>query len=286
MRRTDLIAVVIIFVLIIVSVVNIINSDSSKNDFADKIAVIPVKGVILDSEKFIKILNEYGEKSSVKGIILNINSPGGGTTASQEMYFAVKKAKERYGKPIYTSMGTVAASGGYYLALATDSIFAAPSTITGSIGVIMDFPQWTQVMEKVGFRLNVIKSGEFKDAGSPYREFSLRDQQYFQNLVDNVYDQFLQVVADERKMDIAEVRTLSGGQVYTGTMAKDNGLIDAIGTLQDVISAMGEDTGLGSHPKILQPKEKKVTLWDLVFGDTESMINQLVPSPELQYIYR
>jgi protease IV len=286
MRRTDKIAVGIIFGLIILAIISLLRTEQVSADIGDRIAIIPVEGVLMESQPFIQLLEDYSSRSSVKGIILYINSPGGGTTVSQEMYYAVKKAKKESGKPIFASMSSLAASGGYYLAIAADSIFAMPSSITGSIGVIMDFPQWKRTMEKLGFELNVIKSGEYKDAGSPYKSFSPQDSIYFYELVMNVYGQFTKAICTERNLTETELAPLAKGQVFTGEQALSYGLIDGLASLQDVKEKMGLMLGLGKKAKIIQPAKKKITLRDVLFGDFRSVANLLSASPELHFLYR
>ena len=287
MRKNNIIALIIISVIVIISIINI---SVKKNELGTlhngDIGILSLDGVIVNSDKFISQLKKYGESNSIKGIIIKINSPGGSSAISQEIYEMIKWVKNRYKKTIFVSMGAVAASGGYYVAIAADSIFALPSTLTGSIGVIMDFPQYEKVMNKIGLKMNVIKSGELKDSGSPYREFTENDKKYFQSLVNDVYEQFIQDVAESRNISLKDVRKLAKGQVFTGKQAYKYKLIDGIGTTQDAIDLMTQKLSLGKNPKIVMPKKEKMTLMDILFGDIKNLVKISNVYPALQTIYK
>jgi protease-4 len=288
MKKSDLVIIALLFIAAAVTFNSmILNSNRSvKLTRTDQIGVIPVQGVIFDSESFIRDLNKIASNRDIRAIILHINSPGGGTVASQEMYYAVKKIKEKYDFPVVSVLSTLGASGGYYLALASDSIYAMPGTMTGSIGVIMDFPEWTEAMEKIGVRMNVVKSGEYKDTGSPYREFTDQDKAYYQDLVNDVYDQFKMAVAESRHMEMSHVEKLSNGKVYSGRQALKLGLIDHIGTLQDAVDDLTHQLGLSDKPQIIRPKEEKMTLYNLIFGDIKGWIGSFVETPTVQMIFK
>jgi len=198
----------------------------------------------------------------------------------------VKKIKEKNNFPIISVLSSLGASGGYYLALATDSIYAMPGTMTGSIGVIMDFPEWTEVMKKIGIRMNVVKSGEYKDTGSPYREFTDIDKAYYQDLVDDVYEQFMTAVSESRQIDISDVEKISDGKVYSGRQALKLGLIDHLGTLQDAIDDLTHQLGLSDKPQIVRPKEEKTTLYNLIFGDLKGWIGLFDATPTVQMVFK
>jgi protease-4 len=247
---------------------------------------VKIQGSILSSEPILEDLEEISSIRDLKALILHINSPGGGTAASQELYYAVKRIKEEYDYPVISVLSSLGASGGYYVALATDSIYALPGTLTGSIGVIMDFPQWTEVMDKIGVDMHVVKSGEYKDTGSPFRDFTAEDRRYYQELVDDVYDQFISAVAEARSMDKETVKKLSDGRVYTGRQALELGLIDHLGTMEDGIEDLTRQLNLKEKPSIIRPKKEKITFYDVVFGDISRWIGSLIPSPSPQMIYK
>lgn len=288
MKKSDLVIIAILFIAAAVTFNSMIRHDdrSVKLTRTDQIGVILVEGVIVDSESFVHDLNRMASNRDMRAIILHINSPGGGTAASQEMYYAVKKIKENHEFPVVSVLSTLGASGAYYLALASDSIYAMPGTMTGSIGVIMDFPEWTEAMEKIGVRMNVVKSGEYKDTGSPFREFSDIDKAYYQDLVDDVYNQFKTAVAESRHMDISNVENISEGKVYSGRQALNLGLIDHLGTLQDAIDDLTRQLNLSDKPQIIRPKEEKITLYNLIFGDIKGWIGSFSATPTVQMIFK
>ena len=286
MKKGNIIALIIISIIVIAS---IIKFNVQKNEFnishSGDIGILSLEGVIIKSDKFISQLKKYGKSNSIKGIIIKINSPGGSSATSQEIYEMIKWVKNKYKKPIFVAMGSVAASGGYYVAIAADSIFALPSTLTGSIGVIMDFPQWEKALNKIGLKINVIKSGELKDSGSPYREFTENDKKYFQSLVDDVYEQFIQDVSESRDISLEEVKKMANGQVFTGRQAYKYKLIDKIGTTQDAIDLMAKTLKLGKDPKIVKPPKDKMTLMDILLGDIKNLAKIFSIYPTLQTIY-
>lgn len=286
MKRTDIIAAVIIFALIAWALVRVATGSSSTADFGDKIAVIPLEGVIIDSKQFIKTLDNLSDRQSVKGIILQINSPGGGTTASEEMYLAVRRVSEKKNIPIFASIGSLGASGGYMVALAADVLWAAPTSLTGSIGVIIDMPQWTRLMQELGLDMNRFRSGDLKGSGSPWKELSEEEKQYFQDLVDDVYEQFLELVSERRKIGMDDLKPLARGQAFTGRQAKENGLIDELGPMQAAVDSMVALLDMGDDPGILYPAKQEVRLFDLLFGDINNFFSRLIYSPTLQMIYK
>ncbi len=286
MRKGNIIALIIIGIIVIIS---IIKFSVQKNEFnishSGDIGILSLEGVLIKSDKFISQLKKYGKSNSIKGIIIKINSPGGSSATSQEIYEMIKWVKNKYKKPIFVAMESVAASGGYYVAIAADSIFALPSTLTGSIGVIMDFPQWEKALNKIGVEMNVIKSGKLKDSGSPYRDFTENDKKYFQSLVDDVYEQFIQDVSESRNISLEKVRKLANGQVFTGRQAYNHKLIDKIGTTQNAIDLMAQKLKLGKNPKIVKPKKEKIALIDILFGDIKNLVKIFNVYPTLQTIY-
>ena len=182
----------------------------------------------------------FKEDPSIKGVILRINSPGGGVGPTQEIFREVVKLKEK--KKVYVSMGSTCASGGYYIASAGEKLYANPSTITGSIGVIMQLMIVEDVLKKIGLKSNTIKAGEFKDAGSPFREMTRAERAYMDKIVQSIYEQFIKDIAAARKMDPERVKKLAEGKIYTGNRAKELGLIDGIGNFYDTVDAPQDRT--------------------------------------------
>ncbi len=242
---------------------------SSRFAFGDKIAIVEVKGVITQSSGIIEELQQYLEDEGVKAIILRIDSPGGGVGPAQEIYREVIKIKGK--KKVVTSMGSVAASGGYYIASASDRIVANPGTITGSIGVIMQFSNLEELLKKIGIKGVVIKSGEHKDIGSPFREMTPEEKRIMQEVLDNVHQQFIQAVAEGRKLDRSKVVQIADGRIMTGEQAKNLGLVDQMGNLQDTIDITAKMVGIVGKPIVLYPK-KRISIWELLMRDMASAV--------------
>ncbi|CAN5680757.1 hypothetical protein BH24ACT20_BH24ACT20_17570 [soil metagenome] len=213
---------------------------------ADKIAVIPVEGLISPTDSGVAgtvptttpegmrdALLQAEEDESVKAVIIEINSPGGGVTASDRMYQDILDFKESSGKPVLASMGTTAASGGYYIATAADEILAGETTLTGSLGVILQLPNFTEAADKIGFKQNIIKSGEFKDMGSSFRDITPQEREIFQEIVDENYDEFVEVIVEGRDLPEQRVRELADGRIYSGKQAENLNLVDSLGDLEE-----------------------------------------------------
>jgi protease-4 len=243
--------------------------------FGDKIAIVNVEGVITQSSGIIEELQQYLADEGVKAIILRVDSLGGGVGPSQEIYREIMRIKSNSKKKVVTSMGSVAASGGYYIACASDLIVANPGTITGSIGVIMEFSNLEELLNKIGIKGVVIKSGEHKDIGSPFREMTPEEKKIMQELLDNVHQQFIQAVAEGRKLDRAKVAQIADGRVFTGEQAKNLGLVDELGNLQDTIDLTAKMVGIVGRPNVLYPK-KKFSIWELLMGEMASAIARVL----------
>ena len=198
-------------------------------------ALIRVEGVILDAQSTVTELKRFGENPSVKAIVLRIDSPGGGVVPSQEIYDAVQRVRNKNNKAVIASMGTVAASGGYYIAAATDRIIANPGTLTGSIGVIMETANVEGLLKKIGVEGIVVKSGKFKDVGSPLRKMTGEEQALLQSVMDDVHKQFIEAVAEGRALEPSTVQALADGRIFTGRQAKEAKLVDELGNLEDAI---------------------------------------------------
>jgi protease-4 len=222
----------------------------------DRIALIRVEGVILDAQQTVGDLKKFGESPSVKAIVLRIDSPGGGVVPSQEIHDAVLRVRNKQNKAVVASMGTVAASGGYYIAAATDRIMANPGTLTGSIGVIMELANLEGLLKKIGVENVVVKSGRHKDIGSPFRKMSDEDRRILQSVMDDVHTQFIEAVAEGRSLDVSDVRPLADGRIFTGRQAKEIKLVDELGDLDDAIRLAADLGGIEGEPKVVEPRKR------------------------------
>ncbi len=256
---------------------------SSRFAFGDKIAIVEIRGVIAQSSGIIDEIHQYLEDDGVKAIILRIDSPGGGVGPSQEIHREVLKVKEK--KKIVTSMGSVAASGGYYIACASDLIVANPGTITGSIGVLMEFTNIEELFKKIGIKGVVLKSGELKDMGSPFREMTPDEKRILQEVIDNVHQQFIKAVAEGRKLDRSKVTQIADGRILTGEQAKQLGLVDRIGNLDDAIDATAKLVGIEGKPDIVYPR-KKFSIWELLIRETVSAVLETLQEKGFELNYR
>ncbi len=228
-----------------------------------KIALVKIEGVILDSREIIEELKEYNSNESVKAILLRIDSPGGAVAPSQEIYEEVKKIRDEGKKKIVTSMGSVAASGGYYIASVSDKIVANPGSITGSIGVIMELANVSGLMKKVGVESVIIKSGKYKDIGSVFRAMTKEERDLLQGLMDDVHDQFIEAVAVGRDIEKEQLIPIADGRVFTGRQARELGLVDEIGNMQDAIRITADMVGIVGEPSILE-KKKRFSFMDII----------------------
>ena len=274
----------IVFGGVLVILVNVLWPDLDLSD-EDRIALIRIEGVILDSKETVRELKEFGESSTVKAIVLRIDSPGGGVVPSQEIHDAVKRVRNKNNKTVVASMGTVAASGGYYIASATDRIMANPGTLTGSIGVIMELTNLQGLFKKIGVENVVVKSGRYKDIGSPFRKMTPEDRRILQAVMDDVHGQFIEAVAEGRSLDISEVRPLADGRIFTGRQAKDVMLVDELGNLDDAIRLAADMVGIEGEPKVVEPS-KPFSLRRLIEGHLFGSMPRLgfQPSVRLKYL--
>lgn len=225
----------------------------------EKIAVVKIEGVILDSKDIIEELRDHRENKAVKAILLRIDSPGGAVAPSQEIYTEVLKIRDEGKKKIVTSMGSVAASGGYYIASASDKIVANPGSVTGSIGVILELANVSGLMKKVGVESVVIKSGKFKDVGSLFRTMMPEERELLQGVIDDTYDQFVEAVSAGRGINKEDLIPIADGRVFTGRQAKKLGLVDELGNMQDAIKITADLAGIKGEPDLIE-KKKKVSI--------------------------
>jgi protease-4 len=237
---------------------------------SDKIAVISIQGVLMSATDTIEQIKKFEDNKEVKALVLRIDSPGGTVVAAQEIYAEIQKLRED--KIVLASMGTVAASGGYYVAAATEEIIANPGTVTGSIGVISEYPNFEEIMRKVGLKSEVLKGGRFKDLGNPTREMTEEERELLQGLIDNIHDQFIRDVALGRGRTVEEIEPLADGRIFTGEQAHEKGLVDRLGNLQDALDRAAELAGIEGKPVIIYPEKKRKKIWEyLVQGIAEGL---------------
>lgn len=255
-----------------------------------KIAVVNLDFTILSSESIVRQFNKFRDDKSIKAIILKVNTPGGGVAASQEMYEIIRKTRDK-GKPVIVSISSLGASGGYYAACGGSIIIADPGSLVGSIGVIMNLMNFKELAEKIGVSETIIKSGELKDAGNPFRDINEKDKEYFQDIVNDSYDQFLEVVSRERKMDKEKLKEYANGRVFTGRQAKDIGLIDSLGTFEDAVRIAAGMAGIDGEPALVRERERLSLTERILDGFSnnelksikEELKNEFINQPLLQY---
>lgn len=255
-----------------------------------KIALVNLDFTILSSESIVRQFKKYSEDKSIKAILLKVNTPGGGVAASQEMYEIIKNTRDK-GKPVIVSISSLGASGGYYAACGGSLIMADPGSLVGSIGVIINLMNFKDLAEKIGVSQTVIKSGELKDAGSPLKVMNEKDIEYFQSIVDDTFDQFLEVVSKERKIDKDKLREYADGRVFTGRQAKEIGLIDSLGTYEDAVRVAAIMAGIDGEPTIVRERERLSLAERILDGFSNSEIksikeelkSEFIDQPLLQY---
>jgi protease-4 len=237
------------------------NTTATKSLFKkDGVGLLEINGVIMDSKKALKSLKAFEENPAVKALVVRINSPGGAVAPSQEIYDAIK----RFPRPKVASMSSVAASGGYYIAVAADQIYANPGTITGSIGVIMEFANLEKLYEWAKVKRYSIKTGRFKDSGAEYREMQPEERALLQGMVDDVLLQFKAAVAQSRKLSVEEVSPLADGRIFSGTQAKAVRLVDELGGIDDAVLAAGKLGGIEGKPKVITEDKKRKGVFELI----------------------
>jgi len=263
------IVAILVFFFLVIYLIGRLMGRESQFAFGDKIAVVEIRGVITQSSDIIKGIHQHLEDPGVKAIVLRIDSPGGGVGPAQEIHREVQKARTK--KKVITSMGSVAASGGYYIACASDLIVANPGTITGSIGVIMEFTNLEELLKKIGVKGVVVKAGEYKDVGSPFREMAPSEKKIMQDVIDNVHQQFIKAVVEGRKLEQNTVIKVADGRIFTGEQALELKLVDRMGNLQDAIDMAAEMVGIEGKPYVIYPQEK-FSVWDLLLQELTSAV--------------
>jgi protease-4 len=276
------IALLIILIIIVLTFFVSLIAGIIGRPFGGKIGVVEIEGVITQSKDAMEDIVKFKEDEGIKGVIIRINSPGGSVAPTQEIQREVKKLREK--KKVYVSMSSVCASGGYYIATAGERIYANPSTITGSIGVIMEHAVIEDLLKKVGIQTDSIKSGEYKDTGTPFRKMKEEEKRYLNELLNNIHEQFIKDVAEGRKMSIDRAKKLSDGRVYTGTQAKDLGLVDNIGTFYDTVDDMKKTLNIKGKPVLVYGKRPFSFLKWLVSSISNELISQYYASP-FKYLF-
>jgi protease IV len=269
-------AFLLLALTIVAVVVSFSGDGGSEFAFSDRVQVVDINGELVESRSILEELKRFEDSNSVHAILLNIDSPGGGVAVSQEIYTEIKRLRQKKSKTIVAYMGSTGASGAYYIACGADKIIANPGTIVGSIGVIAEWVNYADLLEWAKLREVVLKTGEFKDTGSATRPLTERERAYFQGLIDDMYVQFVEAVADGRKMDVQEVRALADGRVFTGRSGREHKLVDEIGNFQDAVDLTAKLAGISGKPKLIRATRQRVTLLDVLTGD----ISHLIPFGE------
>lgn len=255
------------------SVIALFSPEKRAMKYGEKVGIIEVKGVILQAEPVLEDLKEFRRARAVKAIVVRIDSPGGAVGPAQEIFREIRKTAEK--KPVIASMGTIAASGGYYIASAADGIVANPGTITGSIGVVMEHTNFKALFEKIGLYPVIITSGKYKDIGSPLREMTEDERGLLQDFVDTVHRQFVDDVSSGRKMNREAVAQIADGRIITGETAKSHGLVDKMGNLADAVAWAAEKGGIRGEANVIYLQDEKLSLMKYILDMTSARIRQL-----------
>lgn len=265
--------------------------DMAFTGFGGNVGIVEVYGAISESSgrPIVQQLDRWSKSGSIKAIVMHVNSPGGGVAISQEIYDAVNRVRQN-GKPVVVSMASVAASGGYYISCAADRIVANPGTLTGSIGVIMQFYTAGKLMDKIGIASQTVKSGELKDVGALDREMTEEEELMLRAVVMDTYEQFVDVVAEGRGKDKEEVYVVADGSIFTGQQAYNLGLVDSLGGLNEAINLAADLAGLEGEPSVVRPyKRESVGIFDLlgsVLHEVSERVETPFSGPQLLYLYQ
>jgi protease-4 len=272
-----------LFTLFVAAVVTLVyfsfsnRTEESFSGFGSKIAVVDLEGVIISPKQVVSQLKRFADDDSVKAIIIHVNSPGGGVAASEEIYREVKRIRDEKKKRIVASIETVGASGAYYVASATNKIYADKGSIVGSIGVIAEWVNYGELLKWAKLNAITMKAGEFKDTGSPTREMTSAEREYLQGMIDNMHGQFIQAVADGRHAKVDDIRAIANGKVWTGEQALPMKLVDQIADFEGAVKDTARSVNISGEPSLVwPPKERRPTLMDLMFGD----LSDYLPSRE------
>jgi protease IV len=265
------------FVLLAIALAAIVltfgGDDGGEFAFSNRIQVVDIDGELVQSKPILEQLKRYEDSNSVKAILLDIDSPGGGVAVSQEIYAEIKRLREKKDKIIVAYLSSTGASGAFYISCAANKIVANPGTIVGSIGVIAEWVNYADLLQWAKLKDIVFKTGEFKDTGSPSRPITENERKYFQGLIDDMYVQFVEAVSSGRKLDLQEVRSMADGRVFTGRNAKERKLIDETGNFQDAVDLTAKLAGISGKPRLIRQTRQRVTLLDVLTTD----LSRLVP---------
>ena len=272
--------------MILMALLVTLSTRDTEFEFGEKVGVIEINGIIAESKNVLNYLKRFREDNSIKAIVIRVDSPGGAVGPSQEIFREIRKTSAS--KKVVASMGTIATSGGYYVAAGANGIVANPGTITGSIGVIMGFTNYEELLQKIGLVPIVIKSGEYKDIGSPVREMKPEEKKILQEFAKKIHRQFIKDIVDGRKMDMEKVESLADGRIFTGQESKKFGLVDRLGNLEDAIEWAGELGGIKGKIATGYAKEKSFSLLRYITDSSAGTLLKHILDPKLSadYIYR
>ncbi len=271
--------------MIAVTLLIILGTRNTDFEFGEKVGIIEINGVISDAKSTLHNLKRFREDDSIKAIVIRINSPGGAVGPSQEIYREIRKTS--ISKKVVASMGTIAASGGYYIAAGTDGIVANPGTITGSIGVIMGFTNYQELLSKIGLVPVVVKSGEYKDLGSPIREMKAEEKKILQEFAIKIHKQFIMDIVEGRKINRDKVESLADGRIFTGEESKELGLVDRLGNFEDAIEWAGRMGGIKGKISTVYAREKRFSFLKYITGSSiKTFLNRIInPFMSANYLY-
>lgn len=283
MKKALIIISIIAFVLaVFITGLVVLFKKMPKFPLGGKIAIVYVEGAIFDSKEIVDEIKRYAKDRSIKAIVLRVDSPGGGVAPAQEIYEEVKKAVEK--KSVVVSIGSVAASGGYYISAPADMIIANPGSLTGSIGAIMEIPNIEGLMGKIGVKTEAIKSGKNKDMASVFRKMGSEQKLILQQVLNDVHNQFMEAVSEGRGMPMTNVTKLADGRIFTGRQALEAGLVDELGTFEDAIYAAADLAGIKGEPQVVGRK-KKTSIFDLLKGRFPKSITDVFSTIKVNYIF-
>jgi len=267
---------------------SVLQGEGGSFSLREKVGVVRIEGMIGDNAEIIDQISEFADDDDIRAVVLRIDSPGGGVASSQEIYQAVRQLRNN--KKVVVSMGSIAASGGYLIATAADRIMANPGTITGSISALMHFANVEELLKKVGVRASVVKSGKFKDIGSPIREMTPEERELVQVIVNDIYDQFVTTVSENRKIPLEKVVKLADGRIFSGRQALDLHLVDELGGLQDAVLLAGRLAGIKGKPAIEYAVKKRTSLWKYLVENMASILSEKIglrtaETPGIHYLF-
>ncbi|MEA3486543.1 MAG: signal peptide peptidase SppA [Thermodesulfobacteriota bacterium] len=281
-----LLAIIGVFCFLFLRILIPFEKKSAGFSFKDKIGVITIEGVLRNSKDTINQLDKYEKDGSVKAVVLRVNSPGGAVVPSQEIYDKILHLKKS--KKVVVSMGSVAASGGYYIACAADTIIANPGTITGSIGVIIQFSQIEDLLKKIGLKTTVVKAGRYKDVGSPVRDMTPDEKSLIQDVIDDIHNQFIEVVLSNRNIPREKVEDIADARIFTGRQALKIGLVDDLGNMEYAIDVASDLAGIEGKAEVIYPEKKRKSLLRYIVSETLSTVSEEFRGDDagISYLYR